>query len=145
MSAPTRRGLLGGAAVLAVAPGTVNAKEMVTTTIPMARPDAELLEACAAFDALERAYIASFDGLPEIEGPAMDAHREESAAIWDAQKPLVAMMVASQPKTLAGHAARARSLALWEDDNPSGDVGSEFVNERLLGAILRDLAEVAGT
>ena len=50
-------------------------------------------------------------------------------------------MIELRATTLAGQVARARSLVLWEGDDPSGNVTSEYINERLLGAILRDLTE----
>ena len=101
-------------------------------------PDAELLEACAAFDNLERAYIAvPRDFWPDT--PEQRAALAEQDRIVTAQKPLVDRICALRTVTREGQAARVRSLILWEGDDPTGNVDTGQVNERLLGAILRDL------
>ena len=108
------------------------------TPVALPHPDAELLDACAAFDALERAYIATSGewsaGSPEAL--ASDAERRQIVA---AQGPLVERICELRAVTRDGLVARARSLALWEGDDPLGDIDGSQVNERLLGAVLRDL------
>jgi hypothetical protein len=56
---PTRRGLLAGAAALSAAGAVV----AVPAPAAPAAADAELIALCAQFDALERQYLALFDGL----------------------------------------------------------------------------------
>ena len=100
-------------------------------------PDAELLEVCAAFDVLERAYATSCADLP-VSGPECDASEIEQGRIYDEQQPLVARMCELRAITREGQAARARSLATWHPEltwpGQSGDTG-----RRLTIAIVRDL------
>ena len=97
--------------------------------------NAELLEACAAFDELERAYIAAggdwHAGSPEEL--ASDAQRER---ISEAQEPLVDRICDLHAVTREGMAARARSLALWDGEmmKPQKDTGGWLTQ-----AIVRDL------
>ena len=139
MSAPTRRGLLGGAAILAAAPGAVKAKGMVTTTISKAHPDAELLEACAAFDVLERAYLATFRGF-EFDSPEERAGEVERERIAETQHPIVDRICGYHAVTKEGQTARARSFALWDAElmKPQDDIAGQFMQ-----AIVRDL--IGGT
>ena len=110
---------------------------------PVISPDIDLLKACAEFDGWERIYRATdFDANHDTPtGKAAQTVRRQCVKV---QRLLLARMVEMRPATFAGHAARARSLVLWEGDDPSGDVDSEFVNARLLGAIMRDLIGEAG-
>ncbi len=105
-------------------------------TEPLPRsPDAELLETCSAFDALERAYIAAGgDYAPgSLEEDMAEAER---ARLSDAQDPLVDRICDLRAVTNEGQVARARSLALWDAElmKPQKDVGGWFVQ-----AIVRDL------
>ena len=137
-----RRGFLGAAAALS-APLGIGAQPAPPTPPPSAAsdPDAELLAACAEFDRLERAYIATFPDDHDVTEHEEDAVQPERDLIQQAQHYLAARMVELRATTLAGQVARARSLVLWEGDDPSGNVTSEYINERLLGAILGDLTE----
>ena len=81
MSAPTRRSLLGGAAILAAAPA-------VMSEATSAHPDAELLAACAAHNELERAYLATGFSY-ECGTPEYDAAEAEQVRISAAQEPYV--------------------------------------------------------
>ena len=109
--APSRRHL--GAATLAALCGAAFAGAVVLPdpgeafTVP-ASPDAELLAACAAFDALEAAYRATdFRAVPYTpEAIAAEAEQDRIAA---AQKPLVARMTKLRAVTQEGRMARARS------------------------------------
>ncbi len=98
-------------------------------------PDAELLEACAAFDALERAYLATGFGYKPYSAEA-EAAEIERDRISAAQKPLVARMWEMQAITLEGQVARARSYALWDAElmKPQDDIEGLFKQ-----AIVRDL------
>ena len=108
---------------------------------PVTSPDADLLKACAAFDVLERAYIAApgdfWPGTPEER--AVEAERDRISA---AQDPLVERICELRAVTREGQAARARSLALWDAElmKPGpGDTGTW-----LTAAIVRDLISEAG-
>ena len=90
---------------------------------------------------MERAYIATFPDDHDVTEHEEDAVQPERDLIQQAQHYLAARMVELRATTLAGQVTRARSLVLWEGDDPSGNVTSEYINERLLGAILRDLTE----
>ena len=99
-------------------------------------PDAELLRACAAFDALERAYLATY--VPGVDdGPEWDTAEVERDRLADAQEPLVDRMWKLQAVTREGQIARARSLALWDAELMKP--GKAFTNDRLTQAIVRDL------
>ena len=99
-------------------------------------PDAELLEACSAFDVLERAYVAA-GGDHDAGSPEELTADAERRRIADAQEPLVDRMCELRAVTREGQVARARSLALWDAElmKPgSGDTG-----QCLTQAIVRDL------
>ncbi len=103
---------------------------------PAVSPDADLLEACAAFDDLERRYLAT-----DFEADSSTAYGqavvEEQRRCFDAQVPLLNHLVELRATTLEGHRARARSLALWDAEllkDGDGDFG-----ECLTAAIVRDL------
>ena len=106
-------------------------------------PDAALLEACAAFDALERAYVATFNGY-DFDSPEEAAAEIERERLSEAQEPLVVRICQLRAVTLAGQAARARSLALWDGElmkpNTDGDASA-----RLTTAIVRDLLALGGS
>ena len=99
-------------------------------------PDGELLAACAAFDALERAYVAAVgDYEPGSDEQVVAEAKQERVS--DAQGPLIKRMCSLHATTREGHAARARSLALWDAElmKPApGDTGKS-----LTAAIVRDL------
>ncbi len=107
-----------------------------TTVALAASPDADLLEVCAAFDALERASLATFQGhaagSPEEE--AADAERER---LSEAQEPLVDRICELQAITREGMAARAHSLALWDAELLKPD--RTYTGDKLTAAIVRDL------
>jgi hypothetical protein len=98
--------------------------------------DADLLEACAAFDELERRYLATDFGADSATAYGK-AVIEEQGRCFDAQEPLASRMVEHRAMTMEGHRARARSLALWDAEllkDGTGDIG-----ECLTAAIVRDL------
>ncbi len=134
MSTSTRRGLLGGAAVLAVAPGG--------PALP-AHPDAELIALCAKLDALEREYLATDFGA-KPNSPADDQAEAERARITDAQAPIVDAICARSPQTTAGAVAVARSLALWDGDLFRNGGPDGCTNERLVAVLVRGLTGRAG-
>ena len=123
----------GGRAPVVAAP-----KSMVAMTTPS--PDADLLDACAAFDALERAYIAA-GGDYAPGSPEEDASEAERERLYEAQQPLVDRICDVRAVTREGQVARARSLALWDAElmKPQKDTGGWFTQ-----AIVRDLIGEAG-
>jgi hypothetical protein len=98
-------------------------------------PDAELLEACAAFDALEQAYIAG-GGNYAPGSPEEDEAEAERMRLSDAQEPLVNRICDLRAITREGQVARASSLALWDAEmmKPKDDIIGQFTQ-----AIVRDL------
>ena len=99
-------------------------------------PDAELLEACAAFDTLEREYLAT--GFGHEPGSPEDAAADaEQNRLTTAQGPLVERMCELRAVTQEGMAARARSLALWDAELLKGGTGDTGMC--LTAAIVRDL------
>ncbi len=137
MSGSTRRGLLGGAAVLAVAPSR-------QVWLPDGRkpksdnPDAELIALCAQLDALEREFLATdFAAKPYT---AADDHAEaERDRIADAQAPIVDAICAKPPQTVAGAVAVAHSLALWDGDLFRQGGPDGCTNERLVAVLVGGL------
>lgn len=99
-------------------------------------PDAALLAACAAFDALEADYRATdFACAPgSLEDLVNDAARDRIAA---AQEPFVARMVELRATTHAGRVARVRSLVGWWPEIMKDGEGT--TGDLLTHATLRDL------
>lgn len=120
---------------MALASGTAPAVE------PPPSPDAELLAACEAFMVLERKAGALYEPrcatIEEEDArlPGIEAAVEVIAA---EQEPLLARMVALRPHTLEGARARARALALLDEDAGAVTEG-DFWNHQLAGAVVRDL------
>lgn len=103
------------------------------------KPDGELIDVCQAFDTLERSY--------QDHGNAIgsDDLCDELASQTQAdQSPLLDRACALRATTIDGVLARARTLFLYDATvRPERLLASDYVNERLLGALLRDLAEWA--
>ena len=98
-------------------------------------PDAELLQACAEFDALEQAYLATY--VPGVDdGPEWHAAEVERDRLADAQEPVADRICELRAVTREGQVARARSLALWDAElmKPKDDIIGQFTQ-----AIVRDL------
>ena len=139
---PTRRRV--GGAILAAACGGVFGAAVVLPdpgeADPVAAsPDAELIELCAAIDALQVQADALYVGPGRIADE--DARMEALAPIADAQHPMIERMCELRPATLQGHLVRARTYWRWDKDPPEWD--SDYFNEAMQGAILRDLAALA--
>ncbi len=133
MSAPSRRGLLrlGAGAPLAA---------LVPVTEALANPDAELLTACAEFDRLDRYHGAVVNGAKtrseEEEADRLVSAMEER---WQAALDAVCSLRAT---TVAGHRARAASLALFVGGGKAMEAEAEaggYWDERLCAALVRDL------
>ena len=103
---------------------------------PMTSPDAELLQTCAAFDEMERASLATFQG-QEPGSPEETAAEMERERLSETQEPLVDRIGELEAITREGMAARARSLALWDAELMKPD--RCFIGDRLTAAIVRDL------
>ena len=101
---------------------------------PPPSPDAELLEACAAFDELEAQANATFTGY-ENDSPEEAAAEVERSRIYDEQDPYVDVICSTVAKTKEGMQAKARSLMAWAPDMLRYG-GRE---ELLLGSLLNDL------
>jgi hypothetical protein len=110
--------------------------EPLPPVIVTAHSDADLLEACAAFDALERASHATFRG-QDCGSPEEEAAEAERERFSEAQEPLVARICELEAITREGMAARARSLALWDGELMKPD--RAYTGDRLTAAIIRDL------
>ena len=99
--------------------------------------DAELLVACAAFDALEHEAMALGAG----RGRIMDdeERRTALAGIVARQAPWLERICAIRAGGPAGWLARARSLALWNREMLV-DYEQGYTDQRLLAALFRDMA-----
>jgi hypothetical protein len=84
----------------------------------MSSRDAELIAACAAFDALEMRVRRLFCGPGDTAGE--DARDAAMAVIAAEQEPFLAQICALSATMLDGHRARVRSLALWAPDLGDG-------------------------
>jgi hypothetical protein len=115
------------------------------TAVPPAglHPDEALLSACAAYDAAERQYLSFFHG-PEFI--VDDDEREVAMEPTNAERDrLVKLVCGCRATTLEGYLARIRVVMLEDLElDPAEDARSQYFNESLLGALLRDLAEHAG-
>ncbi len=131
MSGSTRRGLLGGAAVLAVAP-------VAPAMSAHPHPDRELIAVCAEFDAIERHINSHYaGGSRNIED---DEERDVAIAPFqEAQEPLLERIIALRATTPDGFKARARTLALWNQDAMRQIGPGHYLEDRMLAALLRDL------
>ncbi len=103
-----------------------------------AHPDAQLLEACAAYD-LVRARLAAL-----IPGSAPTADDEPSAdaydVVWATGKPVLARLIALHPTTPIGHAMRAAAFLVYDEGELLRRARSvQLIEDRLLAAILVDL------
>ena len=117
--------VLSGAAAAAPAPAAPN-------------PDADLIALCAQLDALERAYLAT-DFAADDHTPAGNAAEAERERIAAAQEPIVDAICASPPRTLAGAAALAHSLALWDAELFKKGGEGHCTDDRLIVALVRGL------
>ena len=108
-----------------------------TTLSPFGRGNDEpILKACAAFDALERQYLAG-DFSDENECLA-DADR---VRIVEEQEPLLDAILEHPCTTLRAAQALARSLALWDQELLSG--GHKDTGGLLAAKLVRSLTEMA--
>ncbi len=137
--APSTRALtVLDAAGIYTGPDTTEARRRAWEGSQAGSDDAELLEACAAFDHLQR----SFDAIPGNHPPGSaeeDAADAERGRLCEQQEPLVDRMCQLRAATREGTLARARSLVLW--DKELMKERSEAPGERLIEAIVRDLVE----
>ncbi len=100
-------------------------------------PDAELLSACAAFDALEHEAMALQAGPGLIVDD--EARSRALAAIVARQEPWLERMCALRVSGPVAWQGRARSLALW-DREMLANHETGYTDQRLLAALLRDMA-----
>ena len=136
--AASRRGLLAGVggAILAgaAAPGAQDG----------AGADAELIELCGRFDALQRNVFSFYDGGANAI--------EDDEARNETQKPLVAAQMALLERifelravTPAGFMARARTIWLWEEgaDGLLAPENLEWPSQKMMAALVRDMVALA--
>ncbi|SIQ46196.1 MULTISPECIES: hypothetical protein [Acidiphilium] len=121
----TLAALAAGTAAALVAPIAAHASN----------PDAELIALCARFDANERRYLTLYtDDIPIEDEAARDALAEPIQA---EQRDLAERITSYRITTLAGFAAVARSLGLWDSTigEPSEHSG---IDEQLVAMLVRD-------
>jgi hypothetical protein len=108
-----------------------------------ANPDALLIALHAEHDALERQYAALYEraDMTLEQECEMDRVAEPLLA---AQRRLILALGSMRATTLAGLAARLRTVMLRDDYevSPAALLASEGQNEHLLGLVLRDLAAI---
>lgn len=127
-----RRRLAAGAALLGLAGAGAE------TPADAASPDAELIENCAAYDALERQFLAT-----DFDHPA--GSTAEAAAIAErerftaAQEPHLDAICASRPTTLAGYQALANTLVSVDFKLLQQNAARGCLFDRMLLALLGGL------
>ena len=100
------------------------------------RPDAAIVEAASAFNALQARSDATWIGVVTDED--RDAGEPERERLYSEQEPFVDVLCDTPAHTLAGHRARAQALVAFFPDivrRPSGYDG------HLLASLLRDLTD----
>lgn len=139
---PSRRQLLasaGASALAGIAAVTIAMPELLA-----ADPDAEMMAVAAEVDRIHaeaEAYVraASIDlkgGTPECE-----AVEEEFARRLQVANHLIDDLIDMHPQTMAGHRARAKAFITFDGGNKMNK--SQYRDDCLLAAIIRDLAENA--
>jgi hypothetical protein len=98
-------------------------------------PDARLLDACAAFDVLERQSLALI-----TDAAAGDEHIRQLDEIVDRQRPLLNVIVDHRANSFEATRARARSLVLWAKLEFDQDAEANDWEARLWKAMIRDLS-----
>jgi len=143
---PTRRALVALASAVAMAPiaALVAYAQKSDALAAQPHPDAGLLAAIAAFDALQAEIDSHYcNGSAPIEDD--DERDIVNDPVRDEQRPLVDVICTLRATTPEGGAARARSLAAYDPGllRPEGGENG-YCNERLVAALLRDLAAIGG-
>ena len=105
-----------------------------------AHPDAELIAACAAFDALERKCNATFGGPDRTLEEDLRAD-EERNSIYVAQEPHLDRIMELRATTIDGFRAKARSLALEDLELLKDGPGDR--RDCLIASLVQDLIREA--
>lgn len=108
--------------------------------VQAADTDAALIALCAKFDANERRYLALYEVDIPIESE--DARDAVALPIQDQQSAPAKQITTHRITTLAGFAAVARSLGLW-DQNIGEPEDRGAVNDRLISMLVRDARRLA--
>ncbi len=136
-----RRALFGGAAALATvaAPTTGEATGAVAP-----HPDADLIAACARFEALEWQSLGYFYGPHRIKDD--DEMDKANKPIFSAEEAEIDAIYGSVATTLDGHRARARAALVWEPDKAYAVAdrweesrADDHLSAQIEVALLRDL------
>ena len=149
VTVPSRRQL--GGATLAALCGAAFAGAIVLPdpgeAFPAAAsPDAELIRLCAECDALQGQVDAVWaEDKTHLSVPEQIAieHIRDAAQqpLLERMDPILERICTLRATTPQGHAARARTLLMWDKD-PCW-VEAECWNDQLIGAIVRDLVRAA--
>ncbi len=143
---PRRRFLLEAGATIAaslgVTAGVLSPDPTWGAPVADAEPDAVLIAACTAFDALEAQECALYNSARTVEDEARI--ELEAAALAEQQRPLVATICTLRATTAAGHLARARTLAMLQNASPALAMNEDVRwDKRMMAAMGRDLAPAA--
>ncbi len=106
-------------------------------------PDADLLEACAEFDTWQRRYLATDFEVAGDDTPEGQVEAAKQREFLDASDPALDRICEMRAVTREGQAARARSLALWDQELMKPD--KDYTGDRLTQAIVRDLLAGMGS
>jgi hypothetical protein len=110
-----------------------------SSAAPQPSPDAELLEACARYSALQLQYLGLFDGPGAI---ADDDERDALAdPIFEAQAPALATILGTPARTIAGVRAKARVVTL---EDPEALKPKSYNSAKLVRSLLSDVLAFPG-
>jgi hypothetical protein len=124
-----------------LAAGTAAALVSPLTAMASPNPDARLIDLCRQFDENERHCLSMLPG--GVNAIDDDRERDRIAGpLREAQRIMVDEITSQRATTLAGFAAVARSLGLWDQEIGDPDDHSS-VSKMLIAMLVRDARRVS--
>ena len=134
----TRRNLLSAAAASVMLSGAVRAMGQYVQA-PDIHPDAELLDACAAYQAMEASRPIPIGQAEECGTLECDEHEAAQEAITECANEMVHDLADRPAVTREGMQAKARAILLWDGGNSLKGEPDDYSGDRLMASLLRDL------
>ena len=132
-----RRNLLTAAASVML-PGAVRAMGQYVQA-PDIHPDADLLEACAAYQAMEASRPVATGQAEKCGTPECDEHEAAQEVITERANEMVHELADMPAVTREGMQAKARAILLWDGGNSLKGEPDDYSGDRLMASLLRDL------
>jgi hypothetical protein len=124
-----------------LAAGTAAALAAPLAAMASPNPDARLIDLCRQFDENERHYLSIYPGGANAIDD--DDQRDRVAdPLQQAQRIMVDEITSHRATTLAGFAAVARSLGLWDSQIGEPD-DQDGINDKLIAMLVRDARAVS--